>query len=158
MRRRQFLGGTAALGLAGLTVACKREALDTRAADEQAIRAATRQWSNAYGAKDIEKIMSFYAEGASVFPPNAPIATGKEAIRNALSGLMATPRFALSFAPTKVEVARAGDLAYEVGTYQLTVNDAKGKPVSTPGKYVVVWKKQADGSWKGVADIFNPDQ
>jgi len=70
---------------------------------------------------------------------------------------MASPGFALKFASTKIEVARSGDLAYEIGTYELTGNDAKGRPQTAKGKYVVVWKKQA-GSWKAAADIFNADQ
>ncbi|MGH9863540.1 MAG: YybH family protein, partial [Candidatus Acidiferrales bacterium] len=62
-----------------------------------------------------------------------------------------------TFSSTKVEVARSGDIAYELGTFELTGNDAKGKPQTTKGKYVVVRKKQA-GSWKAAADIFNADQ
>jgi ketosteroid isomerase-like protein len=42
-----------------------------------------------------------------------------------------------------------------MGTYQGTMNDAKGKPITDRGKYVTVWKKQADGNWKVVVDIFN---
>jgi hypothetical protein len=44
-----------------------------------------------------------------------------------------------------------------VGTYQLNTKDAQGKPVSDTGKFVEVWKKQADNKWKVVADIFNSD-
>jgi len=131
---------------------------DTRAADEAAICAAVVEWSKAFENKDADKFVSFYTEGASLFPPGAPKATGKEAIHAVIAGLMSAPGFNGSFATDTVEVARSGDLAYETGTYQLTVNDAKGKPVTTPGKYVVAWKKQADGSWKAVADIFNPDK
>jgi ketosteroid isomerase-like protein len=40
-----------------------------------------------------------------------------------------------------------------VGTYQQTLNDAKGKPVTDRGKYLTVWKKQPDGKWKAVADM-----
>lgn len=146
------------VGLMGVGVACKREAPDTRAADEAAIRSGSGEMSNAAGAKDLEKVLTAYADDASMFAPNAPIATGKEAIRQAWSQFMGSPGYALSWQATKVEVARSGDLGYEVGTYELTLNDAKGKPGTTPGKYVVVWKKQADGSWKIVADIFNADQ
>jgi ketosteroid isomerase-like protein len=53
-------------------------------------------------------------------------------------------------------VAHSRDLAYEVGTFELTLDDAQGKPVKTPGKYVVVWK-QTDGKWRVAADIFNTD-
>ncbi|HTA95878.1 MAG TPA: DUF4440 domain-containing protein, partial [Verrucomicrobiae bacterium] len=59
---------------------------------------------------------------------------------------------------SKVEVARSGDLAYDTGAYSFTRNDASGKPVTATGKYLVVWKKQADGKWKVIQDIDNRDQ
>jgi uncharacterized protein (TIGR02246 family) len=127
-------------------------------ADEQAIRKLDKEWSAAAGAKDLAKTVSYYADDASAFPFNAPIATGKEQIQKLWTGLMATPGFALSFGPTKIEVAKAGDLAYEAGTFELKMNDAKGSPTTEIGKYVVVWKKQADKQWKVVADIFNTDK
>ncbi len=147
-------------GLIGFNLACSERASqsDTRPADERAIRDAVVEWSKAAGAKDVEKTLSFYAENASLLPPHAPIATGKDPIRKFWAGLMATPGYAISWSATKVEASKSGDVAYEVGTYELTLNDPKGKPATGRGKYVVVWKKQADGAWKGVADMFNPDQ
>jgi ketosteroid isomerase-like protein len=56
-----------------------------------------------------------------------------------------------------VEVAKSGDLACLSGTYELTMNDPGGKPVSDRGKYVEVWEKQADGKWKCGTDIWNSD-
>jgi len=49
-------------------------------------------------------------------------------------------------------------LAYEIGTFDLTVADQNGKSAASRGKYVVAWKKQANGEWKAAADIFNTDQ
>jgi ketosteroid isomerase-like protein len=43
------------------------------------------------------------------------------------------------------------------GTVEVTVNDAKGKPVTDRGKFVEIWKKQADGTWKCVVDMWNSD-
>jgi ketosteroid isomerase-like protein len=37
------------------------------------------------------------------------------------------------------------------------MNDPKGSPIMDRGKYVAVWKKQADGSWKVAAESFNSD-
>ncbi|HZR57264.1 MAG TPA: DUF4440 domain-containing protein [Terriglobales bacterium] len=113
-------------------------------------------WSHAAETKDLEQTLSFYADDASVLPFNAPIVTGKVQIRQLWSHLMSTPGFSLRFAPTSVEVAQSGDLAYEIGTFELTMHDAQGKPVKTPGKYVVTWK-QMGGKWKATADIFNTD-
>ena len=128
---------------------------ETRAADERAIREAELEWWGVTVAKNLERTVSFYADDASMFPPNAPLATGKEAIRAVWSPLLTTPGVAISGQTTKVEASRGGDLGYSIGTYELITPDPTGKPVTDHGKYVVVWKKQADGSWKVMADIFN---
>jgi len=124
---------------------------------ERAIRDTDIAFSKAGAAKDLERFLAFYAQDASVFPPNLPLATGKEAIRTFLSQLLANPGFAISWQPTRVEVSRGGDLGYTMGTYALTLHDPTGKPVTDHGKYVTVWRKRPDRTWKAVADIFNSD-
>jgi len=44
------------------------------------------------------------------------------------------------------------------GTFELKLNDAQGNATTTPGKYVVAWRKQPTHDWKAVADIFNTDK
>lgn len=126
--------------------------------DEQAIRKLDKDWSAAAQSKDVDKTISYYSDDASAFPFNAPIATGKEQIRQVWTHLTSLPGFALTFAPTKIEVAESGDLAYDVGTFELKTNDPQGNVVTGIGKYVVVWKKQPDKQWKVIADIFNTDK
>ena len=157
-RQRSALAFAGCLALLSFTLACQPQAPpDTRAADESAVRDLDAQWSKAAAAKDAESAVSYYAEDAALMPPNAPIATGKEAIRVFWKSLVASPGFTVGWKATKAEVARSGDLAYLIGTYELTVNDASGKPVNDRGKYIEVWRKQADGKWKAVADMFNSD-
>lgn len=127
------------------------------AAEEAALRAADAEWLKAFEQKDVERMVSFYAEGASVFPPNAPIVTGREAIRQMWTELVANPGFALSWESTKVEVAQSGELAWVQESYEFSLQGPDGKLQQDRGKAVLVWKKQADGSWKAVADIFNSD-
>jgi uncharacterized protein (TIGR02246 family) len=129
---------------------------DTRAADESAIRDLDAQWSKTAAANDVEGTVSYYSDDASVLAPNAPIATDKQAIRAVWASLLG-PGVSVSWQPSKVEVSRSGDLAYAMGVYQTALKDSQGKPVADHGKYVEVWKKQADGKWKTVADIFNSD-
>src|SRR5438105_11103845 len=131
---------------------------DTRAADEAAVRAASAEWAKVAAAKDLEKTLSYYADDASMFPPNAPVVTGPDARRSAWTKLLAPAELVFSNAATKVEVARSGDLAYETGTFDESFKDDKGQPVKVVGKYVVVWKKQPGGQWKAIIDIFNTDQ
>lgn len=130
---------------------------DTRAADEAAIRAAATEWGKAAAARDLEKTLTFYADDASMFPPNMPIATGAEARRKVWTELLAPPDLAFSITTTMVEVARSGDIAFETGNFEDSFNDKKGKQMKIVGKYVVVWKKHASGQWKAAADIFNSD-
>jgi uncharacterized protein (TIGR02246 family) len=125
--------------------------------DEQAIRALDTSWSHAAETKDVDKTVSFYADDASILPPNLPIATGKTAIRAVWSQFLSMPGFSITFAPSKIVVAKSGDMAYEIGTFQTTINDAQGKPATSVGKFVVNWQKR-DGQWKVVADIFNDDK
>ena len=126
---------------------------DTRAADEVAIRAASKEWAAAAQAKDVEKFSSFYSDDATVILEAAPDVKGMAAIRETLSGMMRDPNFALSFETTAVEVARSGDLAYELATYSLTLSDAKTKkPVTQKGNGVVIWKKLGD-RWKAFLDV-----
>jgi len=124
---------------------------------EQALRDLDAQWSKDAGAKDVDKTVSYYAEGAVVMPPNASSATTKETIRSAWKELLTSPGAAISWKATKVEVAKSGDLAYVSGTYEETMTDASCKPVNDRGKYVEIFKKQTDGTWKVVADIWNSD-
>ena len=138
-----------------LATACTQQAPpDTRAADEAAIRDADAQWAKTAGAGDLDGTVADYAEDASVLAPNAPIASDKQSIRGAWGSLLGST--SISWQANKVEVARSSDLAYIQGTYQLTSKDQQRNPVDK-GKFVEVWKKQADGKWKVVADIFNSD-
>jgi uncharacterized protein (TIGR02246 family) len=132
--------------------------MNMQAADESAIRKADTAWSQAAETKDLDKFVSFYADDASAFPFNAPVANGKEQIRQLWSQLMSKPGFGLSFRPTKIEVSKSVDMAYETGTFELKLNDPQGNAMSIPGKYVVAWKKQPNHEWKAVADIFNTDK
>ena len=127
------------------------------AAEEAVIRRADDAWIQAIAAKQLDTTVSFYDENGSLFVPNAPIATGREQIRKVWATLFGVPGFSLVPTTTKLEVARSGDLAYSQGSYQFTVNNAQGSPVTDRGKFVIVWKKQPDGSWKAAADIFNSD-
>jgi uncharacterized protein (TIGR02246 family) len=136
----------------------ERETQQARAADEAAIRAASIAWSQAATSKDLDKSISFYADDAVELPNQAPAAKGRENIRKVWGPLLAPPGPGLSWQTSSVEVAHSGELAYETGNYNFVTIDKKGKTNDLKGKYVVVWKKQSDGSWKVVVDTDNTDQ
>src|ERR1700754_4505964 len=142
------------LVLLSLFVACQRQA-DTRAADEATLRNLDAEWSKAAGAKDLEKTVSYSTDDALILPPNIPTIQAKQGARTMWQGMFSVPGFGGGWKATKVEVS--GDLGWVTGTYELSETDASGRPMVDKGKYLEVWKKQADGSWKCVADMFNTD-
>jgi uncharacterized protein (TIGR02246 family) len=131
---------------------------DTRVADAQAIRDLEARANKNWASKDLDKTVSFWADDADLFVPNMALLHGNAAIKATVSEMLKDPNIALSFSATKVEVSKAGDYGYSQGTYTMTTTDPKMKKVmAEKGKYVTVYKKQADGSWKAVADINNAD-
>lgn len=146
------------LGLLGLAAACSQPVQAPASkpdlgAIETTIRNLDKVWSDAATAKDLDKTVSFYADDANFLMAGLPLATGKDNVRKAWSALLSDPNLVtLSFVPTSVHVNEDGDMAYEIGTYELVTKDKKGKQNTEKGKFAVVWKKQADGSWKVEVD------
>jgi uncharacterized protein (TIGR02246 family) len=127
---------------------------DTHDADVKAISDVEAQSNQAWAAKDVDKIMAFYADDAVLMTPGTEAIHGKDALRTSLKGMLADPAVSLTFQSSKVDVAKSGDLGYTQGSYKLTVTDpTTHKPVNDHGSYVTTFRKQADGSWKAEADI-----
>jgi ketosteroid isomerase-like protein len=124
---------------------------------ERILRDLDVQWSKAAAAKDVERTIAYYSDEAIVLPPNATSATTKEAIRNSWKDLLASPGLVITWNPSRVQLAKSGEMAWVSGTYELNMNDTSGKPINDRGKYLEVWEKQADGNWKCAADMWNSD-
>ncbi len=140
-----------ALLVVGLMTGCV--AMGDPQAVEQAIRDLDKKWVGAVVRGDVATIVGFYAPDGVFLSPNAPPAEGPEAIGEAWKRLMGLPNVPLNFRPTRIDVAASGDLATDIGTYDLAFSGDGGR-VRDEGKYVVVWKK-LNGEWKVLADIFN---
>src|SRR5205823_8050116 len=124
---------------------------------ERILRDLDAQWSKAAAAKDVEQTVGFYSDDAVVLPPNATSAATKQTIRNVWKDVLAAPGLVINWKPSKVKLGHNGAMAWVSGAYELTMNDAVGKPINDRGKYLEVWEKQADGNWKCAADMWNSD-
>jgi uncharacterized protein (TIGR02246 family) len=146
--------GLALVALAGCSTAPPpAPAVDT-ATEAAKIRDMESTEMKDIAAKDVDKVMNFYADDATLMTPGAPAAKGKDEIRKAFAGMAADPNFKLDFSAQRIEVGKGGDVAFSQGTYTLTMTDAKTKkPMTEKGSYVTGYKKQADGNWKAVSDI-----
>jgi len=132
---------------------------DTRSQDETAIRAVAAEWGTAIENKNLDQTLSYYADDAWVYPQNAPIAKTSDQRRSVWEAFFATPGASdMEGNIERIEVARSGDLGVEYDTFAMTMNDRKGKPITETEKSVVTWKKQGDGKWKVIADIWNTNK
>lgn len=108
-------------------------------------------------AKDAAALVSaFYAADAKLLPPNAPLISGTGPIRDFWQGLLDAGAVDVSLDTTLVDMS--GELAYGVGQYSFTLPSASGGRTRDQGKYLVVYRRQTDGSWKVSADMFSSDQ
>ena len=157
MKKLLFL--TSAVVMLTFTGSCQlmRQKEPDKATSEAALKKIDEEWSKAAGSKDVDKTVSYYAPDATLLPPNAATTSGKESIRKIWKDIFAAPGFSGGWTANKVEVANSGEIGYASGTWDFKWKDAKGKPAGDHGKFVEVWKKQSDGSWKCAVDIWNSD-
>jgi uncharacterized protein (TIGR02246 family) len=117
------------------------------------IESAHRQFGKAFNSGDVAAIGALYTEDATVLPPNSQMVKCRRAIEEFWKGVMAMGVHSVQL--TTLDVQSSGDLAYEIGNATLEIQPQGGKVSTDTVKYVVVWKRQADDSWKLAADIWN---
>jgi uncharacterized protein (TIGR02246 family) len=122
---------------------------------ESEIRRLDAEWSRAAEARDVERALFFWSDDAVVFPPGSPPVAGKPAIREFVTKSLQTPGFSISWKTQTVTVSSSGDMACTTGTNRVTFDAPDGKAVTVDGKAVEVWRRQEDGQWKCVIDIWN---
>ncbi len=133
------------------------KASNDRASGIAAIEKADSDWSKASQSHSPEQWLSFYGDDAIMMPPNGNVCKDKASREASIKEMFATPGMSLAFQTTKADVSSSGDLGYAVGVYQWASKDPKGNDYHETGKYCETWKKQSDGSWKCIVDIWNAD-
>ena len=98
---------------------------------------------------------SYYAEDARVLPPGQGEVQGKAAIREMWRALVTNGMVDLVLETGQVE--SAGDLALGTGTARATVHPAIGPAVILEGRYTVAFRRQPDGAWRNIIDMYTID-
>ena len=124
-------------------------------AEGQALMKHSRDWSRLAATGNLDSILSGWADDAVMMPPGLPPLEGKAAIKQYVEVALKLPGFTISWEPVSVHVAKSGDMAYMIERNTSTLNDSTGKPVTTYGKVVTVWRKDSTGAWKNVVDMWN---
>ena len=124
-------------------------------ADEAKIRSADSAFVAATNTGDADGVAAVYADDAALLAPNLPPQKGRDAIKAFWGGFL--DAYTVRFEVASDTIEGRGDLAYNRGHYRFTaVPKAKGVPgVADEGKFVEILKKQPDGSWKYVVDMYS---
>ncbi len=145
------------LVIVSLIWSCQEKPIDQEAEAEKLMEL-SREWAEAAVNRDVEKTVSFWADDAIIMSPNEPAMKGKEAIRAMVAESMQIPGFEVKWVPREAYVSKSGDLGYVlVQNYFIIPTDTLGNDMVIFNKGVEIWKKQDDGAWKNVVDIYNGD-
>jgi len=133
---------------------CTNSAPDLEQA-RRAVVAADSAWAAAAAAHDLEASVDAMAEDGIMFPPDQAPVVGRTAIRVYMAVAFATPGFSVRWVTGETRVASSGDLGYSFARSRYTVPDSSGTIRTIFAKGVTVWRREADGRWRCVADIWN---
>ena len=140
-----------------LVFACNERPIDQKAEADKLMEL-SKEWAKAAIDRDVEKVVTFWADDAVIMSPNEPAMKGKEAIKQMVAESMKIPGFEVTWEPKEAFVSKGGDLGYVlVKNYFKIPTDTLGNVTTIFNKGVEIWKKNEEGQWKNVVDIYNGD-
>lgn len=145
------------IAAAGLAIAACTRQETPNDRDSDALKAADAALTQAVTKGDLEKVASFYADDAVLMPTAEPLISGKAAIRDEWRHIFGIPGIQSESALKHIDVSRSGDMGYTRGIYTSRMAGPKGEPLTEPGKWLSIWRRQTDGQWRIVAEIYNTD-
>ena len=122
-------------------------------ADVELIRMASRTFVETALARDWPKWAALFTDDAINFAPGEPVIIGRKAIETWINRF---PKIK-SLTVDPIEFQGFGELAFVRGRYALTTTAPNQPDTVDAGKYIEVWRRQSNGSWKIFRDIFNSD-
>ena len=136
------------------TKAAPEDAVDL-VAEKEALLKRDNEWHAAVAEKkDIAKITSFFASDGIMIGSGQSTAAGPAALTQAVEALVTGPDFQDEWKWDRIELSPDGKLAYLVGNTTITVANADGQPVTNHARLLNVWRKDADGIWRCVVDMW----
>jgi uncharacterized protein (TIGR02246 family) len=121
----------------------------------KAIDKGNAQWIEAWDKADASLIAGLFAADGVLLGRNGKSFTGPNQILERMKTVMEGAGKGVKATVTTVDLWLIGDTAYETGKYSYTSQE-KGQPVTDEGRYVTIWRRQSDSSWKIIADMGVP--
>ena len=118
------------------------------------IAAINARFDAAFNSKNAEAIGQLYEDNAVVMPaPAGEPVLGAAAIQSFFAGLITAG--VIEHQLTLDEAVEDGNLAYQRGKWAGAMLNEQGEKQIFGGNVHLVYRKQADGSWKAVTHIWN---
>jgi uncharacterized protein (TIGR02246 family) len=140
----------------GLLAACDPQASIGPRIGE-AVREQESALAAAVQAEDAAAAAAFYAPDAASYVPFEAPQTTPEAILAGFQELFADPNGSLTFSTSDVILPSSSDYAITEGDFTVTYTDpATNQQASIGGRYMTLWRRQDDDSWKIMRDFSTP--
>ena len=132
-------------------VSCTTAPQDTEMIGRE-FQALDRQFAASIERGDAAGAAALYTEDARLLPPNSDAVVGRDAIQAFMQGMIESGVHDIQFMQAEVHVM--GEIAYDRGELQFSVQPEKGEPMMSKSKYVCVWTP-VNGEWKIDVCIWN---
>ena len=141
------------LGTSLVQLSCSRHETFDTAQIRKSIEEVNAKYSEAIKEGNLAGAVAGYTDDATMVPPDGGLIKGRKAIEEYYRTLfqMGMKEVVL----TTVEVEGSGGTVYEIGKTRVRIQPEGQQAIQDSSKYLVIWKRQADGTWKVHVDIWN---
>ena len=141
------------VAFATVLTSCSEGTID-RQAEAQELMELSREWSTLVGSGNVEATLDFWAEDAVMLPPDLPVLYGKAAIREYVTRAEKLPGYKIILEPESAHISKSGDMAYLIERNVVEFDAENGDNIVNHGKVVTIWRKDSNGQWKNVVDMW----
>ena len=120
---------------------------------QQDLQALNAQWDAAFNAKQANQVAAMYDDAAAVIPAGAAQVSGKAAVLAFWTNTIA--QGIIDHKLEMIEAGESGDIAFQRGLWSAAVVNDKGERQVFSGNVHLLYRRQADGSWKALTHIWN---
>jgi uncharacterized protein (TIGR02246 family) len=118
------------------------------------IRRIGDEWARHWNAGELDGVVAAYAEDAVYLPPHHEAVHGRDAIREYLKAPFSHSVSDLAFDVTYIK--QQGSIAWDVGTYRMSIPQSDSTKREDHGKYLTVWRRVGK-TWMIAADAWSSD-
>jgi ketosteroid isomerase-like protein len=119
----------------------------------ESVMQADRDFAADFAQRRIDGWVSWFDTAGVQVTASGETPRGHEAVRAHMRSQFGDSARILAWRPVMAEVSSDGSMAHTIGTWNFHVRGKDSAATAGTGHYLTVWRRQADRSWKVLADI-----